>query len=214
MEGINKGLQGYIEGDILPLYQHFDQAHGPGHVRQVIGNSLALLPVARELYGEVDADMVYTVAAYHDTGLQYGRENHGVASGRYLLADQNLRQWFTPGQLETMRDAVEDHRASARGEPRSVYGRIVSEADRDLDPVRIVRRTMEYGAALHPALTPRQQVRRAVDHIREKYGEGGYMRCYLPCPKNEEGLATLREWLGTGEIWAACEKYAPMGALL
>ena len=85
MEGINKGLQGYIEGDILPLYQHFDQAHGSGHVRQVIGNSLALLPVARELYGEVDADMVYTVAAYHDTGLQYGRENHGVASGRYLL---------------------------------------------------------------------------------------------------------------------------------
>ncbi len=207
MEQINKELKEYIQQAILPLYQGFDQAHGPEHARHVIENSLELIPAARELYGDVDADMVYTVAAYHDTGLQFGRENHGVASGRYLMADQELRRWFTPGQLETMRDAVEDHRASSGHEPRSVYGRIISEADRDIDPERIIRRVIEYGYATYLDLTDEEQVQRAVEHMKQKYGEGGYMHRYLPCKKNEDGLAKLRHMLETGEIAAVCRKY-------
>lgn len=207
MEQINQELKVYIETNILPLYQGFDTAHGLAHVRQVLENSLSLIPAARELFGEVDAGMVYAIAAYHDTGLQFGRENHEKTSGAYLLADKNLSQWFSPGQIRTMGEAVEDHRASSGKEPRSVYGRIVSEADRDIDPKRIVRRVMEYGLATKPELSEEAQVRRAVEHIREKYGEGGYMRRYLPCPKNEQGLATLRKWLCTGEIYELCRKH-------
>lgn len=207
MEQINQELKEYIQRAILPLYQGFDPAHGPEHARHVMENSLGLIPVARELYGDVDADMVYAVAAYHDTGLQFGRENHGVTSGQYLLADQELRRWFTPGQLETMRDAVEDHRASSGREPRSVYGRIISEADRELSPERIAERCIQYGLAHCPGLTGEEQIQRAVEHMKKKYGEGGYMRRYLPCKKNEEGLARLRHMLGTGEIAAVCRKY-------
>lgn len=207
MGEINRGLQGYIQQAILPLYQGFDQAHDLEHVRHVIENSLELVPVARELYGDVDADMVYTVAAYHDTGLQAGRENHGVTSGRYLMADQNLRQWFTPGQLEAMRDAVEDHRASSGHEPRSVYGRIISEADRDIDPERIVRRVIEYGYARYLDLNDEERVEGAIAHMKNKYGEGGYMHRYLPCKRNEEGLARLRRMLETGQAAAVCRKY-------
>lgn len=204
---VNKKLKEYVEQAILPLYEHFDPAHGVEHVRHVIAASLELVPVAGELYGDVDVDMVYTVAAYHDTGLQFGRENHGVTSGEFLLGDEALRQWFSPGQLEVMREAVEDHRASSGREPRSVYGRIVSEADRELMPERIAERCMEYGYAHCPELSEEEQVERAVAHMKNKYGEKGYMKRYLPWKKNEEYLATLRRWLETGEIYGACKKY-------
>lgn len=208
MEEINQTLKEYVEGAVLPLYEHFDPAHGPGHARHVIGSSLELIPVARELYGEVNADMVYAIAAYHDTGLQFGRKDHGITSGQYLMADENLRQWFSPEQLETMRDAVEDHRASSGHEPRSVYGRIVSEADRDLEPEHIAQRCMQYGYAYFPELSDEQRVERAIAHMKNKYGESGYMHRWLPCKKNKEGLRALRRMLETGEMADICRKYS------
>lgn len=209
MEQINRELREYVEQAILPLYQHFDGAHGPDHVQRVIANSLELVDVARELYGEVDVDMVYAIAAYHDTGLQFGREDHGVTSGRYLMADEELHRWFTPEQLAIMREAVEDHRASGGREPRSVYGRIVSEADRDIDPERIAKRCMQYGYARYPEMTDEQQVTRAALHMKNKYAEGGYMKPAMPCEKNEKGLAALRQMLETGEIYEVCKRYIP-----
>lgn len=173
----------------------------------MIENSLALVGTARELYGEVNVDMVYAAAAYHDTGLQFGRADHGVTSGRFLMADKELCRWFTPKQLAVMRDAVEDHRASAGHEPRSVYGRIVSEADRDIDPERIVQRCIQYGLARFPERSAEERVRGAVEHMKNKYGESGYMHRWLPCKKNEDGLAALRRMLDTGEIYEVCKKY-------
>lgn len=207
MEEISKDLRAYIEKAVLPLYEDFDKAHGPGHVGRVIENSMELVGAARELYGQVDADMVYAIAAYHDTGLQFGREDHGVTSGQYLAGDEALRRWFTEEQIAVMREAVEDHRASAGREPRSVYGRIISEADRELEPGRVVERCIEYGLGHYPDLTGEEQIERAVAHMKEKYAEGGYMHSYLPCRKNKEGLMALRRWLETGEIYEVCKKY-------
>lgn len=202
MEKLPFGLRDYIGEHILPQYENFDPAHGPEHVRRVIENSMEL---ARGL--EVDPGMVYTIAAYHDVGIRYGRENHGVTSGKVLFEDPALERWFSPEQRQVMREAVEDHRASKQGEPRSLYGRIVSEADRDIDPEEIVRRSVEFGKARCPELTREEQLCRAQTHIREKYGEGGYLHLWLPCPRNERGLATLREWLKTGKLREVAEKY-------
>ncbi len=207
MEEINRELRAYIEGAVLPLYAGFDEAHGPEHVGRVIENSLGLIGAARELYGPVDVNMVYTVAAYHDTGLQFGREDHGATSGRFLMEDEALKRWFTPEQREMMKEAVEDHRASSGHEPRSVYGRIVSEADRDIDPYRIAKRCMQYGYARYPEMTDEQRVTRAVLHMKNKYAEGGYMQPAMPCKKNQEGLMALRRMLETGEMYEVCRKY-------
>ena len=122
-------LKNHIETEIIPRYESFDAAHGTDHVRTVIAQSLDL---ARHY--DVDADMIYAVAAYHDTGLARGRELHHIHSGEILLADTELRRWFTAEQLAVMRDAVEDHRASSDHAPRTIYGRIVAEADRCIDP--------------------------------------------------------------------------------
>ncbi len=122
-------LKAYIEAEIIPRYGAFDAAHRTDHVRTVIAQSLVLAG-----HYEVDADMVYAIAAYHDTGLAYGRESHHIRSGEILLGDSFMRQRFTEEQMAVMRDAIEDHRASSDHAPRTIYGRIVAEADRCLDP--------------------------------------------------------------------------------
>ena len=185
---MNKELQAYVEQAILPRYEHFDRAHGPEHARTVIEQSLAL---ARHY--QVDRQMVYAIAAYHDVGLEKGREMHHIHSGEILAADTKLRQWFSPQQIAVMREAVEDHRASSDHEPRTIYGRIVAEADRCIDPPTIVRRTIQYGLANYPELDREDQYRRCVDHLTHKYAEGGYLRLWIPESDNALRLARLRE---------------------
>lgn len=132
----NAELQKYIESEILPRYQSFDAAHQLDHVQMVIDQSLRLAttvsnsPRYRNADGSktvISTNMVYAIAAYHDTGLVEGRENHHTASARILREDKQLLQWFTPEQIEVMADAAEDHRASSKSEPRTIYGRIVAE---------------------------------------------------------------------------------------
>ncbi|WP_300256211.1 HD domain-containing protein [uncultured Alistipes sp.] len=192
---MNPGLKRYIEREIIPRYEHFDRAHDVGHVRTVIARSLEL--AARY---EVDADMVYAIAAYHDTGLVNGRENHHLDAGRILAADHELRRWFSEEQVEVMRQAVEDHRASAGHAPRSIYGRIVAEADRVIDPATIIRRTVQYGLDHCPGLDREGHFVRCLEHLREKYAEGGYLKLWIPESENARRLEALREVIRNPEL--------------
>ena len=184
---INSILKGYIEQEILPLYISFDKAHNTDHVNQVIEQSLALAA-----HCDVDIDMVYTIAAYHDTGLCEGREVHHIASGRILAADSFLREFFSPEQIETMREAVEDHRASSKSAPRTIYGRIVAEADRCIDPMTVIRRTVQFSLKHYPELTIEGHFKRCYDHLIEKYGRDGYLKLWIPQSNNAQRLAELQ----------------------
>ena len=144
-------MKHYIETEIIPRYEAFDKAHRTNHVRQVITESLKLAS-----YYEVDERMVYTIAACHDIGLCEGREHHHLVSGRLMRSDKRLREWFTEEEMEVMAQAVEDHRASNDHAPRSIYGRIVAEADRLIEPMQILRRTVQYGLSHYPELTQEQ----------------------------------------------------------
>lgn len=192
---MNPGLKRYIEREIIPRYEHFDRAHDVGHVRTVIARSLEL--AARY---EVDADMVYAIAAYHDTGLVNGRENHHLDAGRILAADHELRRWFSEEQVEVMRQAVEDHRASADHAPRSIYGRIVAEADRVIDPATIIRRTVQYGLDHCPELDREGHFARCLEHLHNKYAEGGYLKLWIPESENARRLEALREVIRNPEL--------------
>ena len=180
-------LQAYIESAILPRYKDFDPAHRTDHVRLVIVESLALAS-----YYEVDERMVYAIAACHDLGLCEGREHHHLVSGRLIRADKRLCEWFSEEEIEIMAQAVEDHRASNRHVPRSVYGRIVAEADRCIEPYDILVRTIQYGLSHYPQLSKEEQYERYCEHLQEKYAEGGYLRLWVPQSSNAEGLAELR----------------------
>ena len=184
---INSRLKGYIEQEILPLYFSFDKAHNIDHAQQVIEQSLELAK-----HYDVDIDMVYTIAAYHDTGLCEGREFHHIASGRILATDSFLREFFSSEQIETMREAVEDHRASSKSAPRTIYGRIVAEADRCIDPMTVIRRTVQFSLKHYPELTIEGHFKRCHDHLIEKYGRDGYLKLWIPQSNNAQRLAELQ----------------------
>ena len=191
---IREDLRRYIEQEILPLYDSFDRGHRRDHAHQVIERSAQIAEAF-----EVDAEMVYAIAAYHDTGLRFGRENHHSDSARIILADKELRRWFTEEQIETIAQAAEDHRASAARAPRSIYGRIVAEADRLIIPELIIRRTVQYSLANFPALDREGHWLRSQEHLHEKYDEGGYLRLWIEDSDNAERLKRLREIIADKE---------------
>lgn len=191
---INSELREYVERDILPRYDKFDMAHRRDHVDMVIASALRYA----EHY-DVNEDMVYVAAAYHDTGLIHGRQSHHSESRRIILEDEELRRWFSEEQIAIIADAAEDHRASSQHEPRTIYGRIVAEADRVIDSHTIIRRTIQFTLANHPALDREEGYARMVEHLREKYDYGGYLKLWIKESDNAERLAELRKIIADGE---------------
>ena len=137
--------------------------------------------------------MVYAIAAYHDTGLCEGRDTHHIASGRIIREDKRLRAWFNEAQIETMAQAAEDHRASNGHEPRSIYGKIVAEADRLISPEKVIRRTIQYTQDHFPEYDKEQQYERFRHHLMEKYSDTGYLKLWLPDSDNAPRLEKLRQ---------------------
>ena len=142
---------------------------------------------------DIDEGMLLTAAACHDLGLAVDRKTHHLESGRIIRADARLREWFSPEQIETIAEAAEDHRASAKALPRSIYGRLVAEADRMIVPETIVRRTVQFGLSNYPQFDKEGHWQRTLEHLHEKYAEGGYLHLLIPGSPNEEPLQRLRD---------------------
>ena len=71
IQQIDLSLMEFIDQQILPRYASFGKSHGLFHVTRVIKNSIVL---ARQL--GVDINMAYTIAAYHDLGMDGPRAIH------------------------------------------------------------------------------------------------------------------------------------------
>ncbi len=180
-------LMEFIETQILPRYAQFDKAHNLEHVTRVIRRSLELASRTG-----ADADMVYTIAAYHDIGMSGPRAVHHITGGKLLMQDARLKRWFTAEQMKIMKEAIEDHRASASRAPRSLYGKIVAEADRDIVPEQVFRRTVQFGLSNYPELDKEHHWLRFREHMDQKYSSHGYIRLWIPGSPNEEKLNELR----------------------
>lgn len=205
---IPETLEKYLYGEIVPRYAAFDAAHREDHALTVMEQSMKLLADRSGwLAGnpepqwavEVDPAMLLTAAACHDLGLSGGRDRHHLDSGVIIRADKRLREWFDEEQIEVIAQAAEDHRASGKTPPRSIYGMLVAEADRVIDGPTIIVRTLQYGMKHYPDLDRQGHIDRAVAHLREKYGYGGYLRLWIPWSDNALRLNELREVIADDE---------------
>lgn len=184
---VNLDIMSFVEQNILPRYNEFGRSHGLAHVQNVIKHSLLL---AKSL--GADINMSYVIAAYHDLGMSGPRAIHHITGGKILASDARLKRWFSAEQIKIMKEAVEDHRASASHAPRSLYGKIVAEADRELEPDTIFKRAVEYGLEHYPQLDKEAQWQRFDNHVTEKYGEHGYIRLWIATSPNEQYLKVVR----------------------
>lgn len=185
---VNLDIMEFVEQQILPRYNAFGKSHGLGHVQRVIHNALELVQTTG-----ADINMVYVAAAYHDLGMEGPRAVHHITSGKILTADARLKRWFSPEQIRIMKEAVEDHRASSSRAPRSIYGKIVAEADRELEPKIVFTRTILYGLENYPEKNDVEQWQRFRDHIQEKYSRNGYIRLWIPNSPNAKRLESIRK---------------------
>lgn len=207
---INATLEKYIYEEVVPRYASFDAAHKEDHALTVIRQAMELLD-SRDSWAAaqagvepfwltaVDRAMLLTAAACHDLGLVNGRDRHHLDSGIIIRADQRLREWFTEEQIEVIAQAAEDHRASGKGAPRSIYGMLIAEADRVIDQETIIRRTIQFGLKHYPDLCREGQLQRAEEHLVEKYGRGGYLRLWIPWSSNAARLDALQDLIADPE---------------
>lgn len=186
-KNVSLDIMNFVEQQILPRYNAFGRSHGLAHVQRVIRNSLELA----DMLG-ADIDMAYVIAAYHDLGMEGPRAIHHITGGKILAADARLKKWFSPEQIKIMREAVEDHRASSSRMPRSIYGKIVAEADRDLDPEVVFTRAIAFGLEHYPELNVDQQWQRFNKHMEEKYSARGYIHLWITGSPNEKKLQEVR----------------------
>lgn len=200
---IRESLERYVFDEIVPQYAGFDPAHKEDHALTVIEQAMELLDrmpgwlsASDETAGwetVPDRELLFAAAACHDLGLVNGRDRHHLDSGAIIRSDARLREWFSDEQIEVIAQAAEDHRASGKSAPRSIYGMLVAEADRVIDGETIIRRTIQYGLTNYPELDRKGHLDRAVTHLREKYGFGGYLKLWIPWSDNAASLASLQE---------------------
>ena len=200
---INKELQDYIESKVFPEYEKNETGHGIKHIKAVIKRSFDLV---KENKLDVNLDMVYTIAAYHDIGHHIDSKNHEKVSAEIMIKDIELKKFFKKEELTIIKEAIEDHRASAKEEPRSIYGRIVSSADRNNKVEDCLRRTYTYGKKLNPEATDEELFERAFDVLQNKFGEGGYAKYYFKDKQYEDFLKEIRNLLKEKEKYIKTQR--------
>lgn len=191
MEEIRKEIVEYIENEIFSIYERNEKGHGIEHIKIVIDRSFNL---SKDL--DVNKEMVYVIASYHDLGHFIDAKTHEIISAKMLEEDKKLQSWFSKDQIQIMKEAVEDHRASCRHVPRSIYGKIISSADRTLlDIDDWIKRCYSYGKKHTPEKSEEEQIERVYEHLSEKYGKNGYAKCYIKDEEFNKSLEKLQKEL-------------------
>lgn len=193
-------LEQYIYDEIVPRYAGFDAAHREDHALTVISQAMELLGRMPACDIQVRRDILLAAAACHDLGLVNGRDNHHMDSGKIIRADEKLKRWFSGDEIEIIAQAAEDHRASGKSAPRSIYGMLVAEADRVIDGDTIIRRTIQFGFKHYPGLDREGHIGRAVAHLREKYERGGYLKLWIPWSDNASRLSELQDIIADDDV--------------
>ncbi|MBR3248640.1 HD domain-containing protein [Candidatus Saccharibacteria bacterium] len=169
MKQVDQEIVNYIETEILPKYTKLG-GHTNSHIEQVIDRSLKFYQQSPDL----DINMVYVIAAYHDLGRLVDNKTHHIESAKLLRADNFIKSHFSADEINIMAEAIEDHRASLGREPRSTYGKLVSSADRNTDINDMLSRVYDYTKHLHPEMNEDEILEDARYHLRIKYSPDGY----------------------------------------
>ena len=174
---INKELQEYIIKNIFPRYEKY-YSHGMIHINNVIDNMMMLAD-----YYNLDKNMAYVIASYHDIGLNVDRENHEHESGKVLASDVELKKYFTEDEINIMKEAVEDHRGSRKTRPRNFYGECVSDSDRDFDIPLLAKRQLATSLKNYPDITTfDEHFERCYEYLCRRLNDSGKFNLWTNNP--------------------------------
>lgn len=172
---MNYKLKEYIEYHIFPEYSKNDDGHNLEHIKYVINRCFKFA----EQFENIDLDMLYTIAAFHDIGHHIDKKNHEILSAKIFYENEDMKTFFSEEERIIIKEGIEDHRASSDSVPRSDYGKIISSADRSTDVNEFLKRTHAYTIKHQPECTFEEMIERAYNHTNGKYGNDGYAKHYV-----------------------------------
>ena len=168
----------HVEKVIPQEYIQNDEAHGIPHAKYVIRRAMRFGALSG-----IDPQHCFIAAAYHDAMHHIDRKRHEWLSAEFFMNDEFMKKHLTPEERIMIKEAIEDHRSSLEGAPRSILGRILSSADRTTDTNVAIARTDKYMQRHFPDESLDQRIERSFNYIMEKYGPQGYARTYFDDPE-------------------------------
>ncbi len=172
---MNENLIYYIQDNIFPEYSKNDDGHNLEHIIYVINRCMKFA----EQFDNINLNILYTIAAFHDIGHHIDKKKHEIISAEIFYNNDDMKRFFNDEQRTIIKQGIEDHRASANSVPRSDYGKIISSADRSTDVNEFLKRTHSYTLKHNPDATIEEMLEWAYNHTNDKYGKDGYAKSYV-----------------------------------
>lgn len=204
ISNVDKNLKDYVDKNVLSQYDDNIGGHGIDHVKSVITRSFEII---NEFNLKVNPNIVYVVAAFHDVGYKEDADNHEKVSARKFLEDNKIKNYFANDEISVIAEAIVDHRASLEYEARSVYGRIVSSADRETSVNNMLTRSVLFYKDKHAKENPNvsQIIEYSYEKLFRKFGNDGYAKMYYKDKKYDDFLTEIRKLLNDKDTFIEAE---------
>lgn len=187
---VDSDLREYVETNILQEYELNDKGHNIEHIEFVLSRAYELSETHN-----VDYNMLYTIVCFHDIACHINREEHEVLSAERMYNDEKLKEFFNDEQLDIMKQAIEDHRASLEYVPRNIYGKILSSADRKIDVDGYLKSSMGFSIKKSPNISDEEIIEESYNFAIKKFGVNGYARTkmYVEDKKYKDFLDEIQD---------------------
>ena len=104
-------------------------------------------------------------------GKYIDHKRHHLIAAEKFMEDEGMRQFFTDDERKVIKEAIEDHRSSKEDEPRSVYGKLISSADRNTTIEMVFIRSFFVAKDRMPEMNINEYLDYTVERLRKRYGE-------------------------------------------
>lgn len=197
MTNINQELKKYIEENIFPIYSKNDKGHSIDHINYVIKRSLEFA----NSFPNLNIDMVYTIAAFHDIAHHIDKDNHETLSAKVFYENNDMKKFFTEEERLIIKEAIEDHRASLGHTPRSTYGKIVSSADRETSVSNIILKTHNYSLKHYSDMSIEEMINRAHNVIKDRIDNLNKYPTYVKDPAYDNFIKTMKDYIDNYDLF-------------
>lgn len=168
VKDVDKNLVNFIENEIYPQYEKNDQGHGILHIKEVVRRAFALNDTFKL---GLDKNMIFAIAACHDNGKYIDHEKHHLIAAERFYNNDRFKEFFSEEEREVIKEAIEDHRSSKEDEPRSVYGKLISSADRNTTIEIVFIRSFYVALERMPKENIESYLDYTLNRLRKKYDE-------------------------------------------
>ena len=195
LDFIRNELKEYINNIVKPMYKTFDKAHNLSHFKFVTENCVEYAKELIKQGKEIDLEIAYLVGALHDVGISKGREGHAKSSAEIVQNDSKLKEFYDEKTINLIAEAVEDHSSHLSYEPRSIYGKIVADADRNNSLYLVFSRPVKFGLKNEKEFDRNEQIDRVYNFVQSKFGRNGYVKYWLNIPQTTKEQQKVWELL-------------------